>query len=344
MIDNLDDFFSNDRYSSYIVGGCAGTFVFKYMIESAMNMFPFDKILVVEGCQDYIGLLKDSLNNHYYYADLFVDEMINPSMPYDAFKASWLNPKPEYIQRLNTPMTNNYDCMIIKDAHLIPRKFIEEIFREFSGKVGMIVDPFDIDGEIFDVPTVIDTLNKLSPIIAMARSMYDIETRAVDKCVRGNVTESKINKRSIGKMDDKQYITNDESLCDIIRHKQYQSSFRKHQKLFVTDKKINMNVNFNHRGHALTNNSMVVIDSSTSRPLMKLRIYSSKIIYASDVSYSENNPAGTIRVKPANILMINESHYHRYNHSVLICNGQLTKRQMYSILKNSNNITVGHLN
>ena len=44
-----------------------------------------------------------------------------------------------------------------------------------------------------------------------------------------------------------------------------------------------------------------------------------------------------------NIMDIDESAYHRYNTSVLVCPEQITQRQKYSILKNSNNVIVGHI-
>ena len=97
------------------------------------------------------------------------------------------------------------------------------------------------------------------------------------------------------------------------------------------------------RGRTLTRNSMCVMVSSRPSPLMKLKIYAFNEIFHADVSYNDNPPEGVISVKPANILMINDSIYHRYNNAVLILNDKpITQRQKYSILKNCNNLVVTH--
>ena len=344
MDDLLESFFNDDKSMNIVVGGMAGTDIFRQVMDTATTVSIFEKILVIEGCQDYIGLAKTKLNNHVYYADIFTDMLVDSITPYDPFKPKIMNPRPEYHRQINMSMISCYEAIVIKDAHLIPKDFINAITMNFYGKICIIVDPFDIYGEMFQgIPTVVDSLNKLSPMLAMARSTYDVETRAIDRSVKGTITESKLSKRSIGKIDDKQYITNDPYLCDMVRHKQLQSAFRKNQKLLVTSDRLNTNIIDSIRGTTLTRNSLCVIESPNSRPLMKLRLYSSKIICGMDVSYLENPPDSYMRVKPANIMDIDESAYHRYNTSVLVCPEQITQRQKYSILKNSNNVIVGHI-
>lgn len=342
MFDYLEEFFNNDKHD-IVVGGMCGSFIFKHVIDAALINYKLPRILVIEGCQDYIGLSNHDLNNHVYYADLFLDIMCDPLRSYDPFKPKILNPTPDYYKQINIRMIENYDVIIINDTHLIPKEYVTSINSNFTGKICMIVDPYDIDAEMYcNVPTIVDSLNKLSSIIAMARSTFGVDTRAIDKSVKCSVNESKISRRSIGKIDDKQYFTNDPYLADIIRHRQLQSSFRKNQKLFVVSDKINTSVDTSQKPCALTKNSMCVIMSASTRPLMKLRIYSSKIMYAGDVTYLDDPLDNSIRVKPANILMMEESHFHKYKHSVLVLDGPVTQRQKYSILKNSNNVTVAH--
>lgn len=344
MIELLEDFYNKPLQRTIVVGGIAGSFIFKHAIDAALTVYPFEKTLVVEGCQDYIGIAKCQMHNFVYYADLFTDVLFDPLQPYDPFKPVMFNPKPSYGKRLNMMMIEKYDLIIINDAHLIPRVYIDSIVKNYYGKVCIIVDPFDINGEMYTgCPTITDSLNKLSPMIGLARETYNVDTRAIDRTVKGSITESKISKRSIGKIDDKQYVTNDEYLLDLVRHKQLQSVFRKNQKLFVTSERINSNIEEGQRGQALTKNSMCVIVSASSKPLMKLRLFNSKMFCYGDVSYLDNPPENVIQVKPANILTLEESAYHRYNSTVLICNDPITQRQKYSILKNSNNITIGHI-
>lgn len=345
MIDMLEDYVNTNRNSAvpFAVGGMAGTMIFRHVIDAVLSAhYKFSEVLIIEGCQDYIGLSKTPYNNNYiYYADLYDDIYDNPIIPYNPWLPEIYNFKPSMHRMLNSSIIDNYNVIIINNAHLIPPDFINDITYNFSGKIISVVDPFDMNGEIFtNVPCITDTLNKVSPIVAMARSSYDVDSRAIDKNIPGRITEvKKINKKSIGKIDDKQYITNDAYLCDIIRSKQLQSPFRKNQKLFVTSNFINININESKRGHSLTKNSMCIIES-TAAPLMRLRIYSTKINYYGDVSYSNNPPISKIQVVPANILMIDQSAYHRYNHSALILNDDIGLRERYSILKNSNNLTI----
>lgn len=344
MIDLLEDFFNNSDKHDIVVGGIAGSGLFKHAIDAALTNNQFVRILTVEGCQDYIGLMRTPIANHLYYADLFFDVLCDTIYNYDPFKPKMFNPKPEYSKQLNMKLLTNYDVIIINDSHLIPVEYLNTLVNNFCGKVCILVDPYDINGELFTaVPTITDSLSKQPPIIAMARATYDVDTRGIDRSIKGTITEGKINKRAVGKIDDKQYITNDVYLADIIRHKQLRSNFRKNHKLLITSDRINTNTDQNGRSHALTKNSMCVVMSASSKSFMKLRIYSSKSICSSDVSYLDDPPSNMIRVKPANILTIDESVFHRYNHTVLVCNEPLTQRQKYSILKNSNNVTVGHL-
>lgn len=348
MIDILEEFFNSGHGSNNVItiGGMIGSFVFKYAIDAATMAYPFNKVLVVEGCQDYIGISKTYIPNFIYYADLFVDSLHDPLTQYNPFKPTILNPKPCHCTEIRSSAFNYYDAMIINDAHLIPDKYLISIKNNFMGKICIVADPFDVGGDKYSMaPTVTDSMYKLSPITAMARKSYGVDTRFIDKTIKGIVNEANINKRSVGKIDDKQYVTNDEYLIDTIRHKQLQSSFRKNQKLLVISEIVNTNIDENKRSHSLVKNSMCVIASSNFKPFMKLRIYNSKTVFSGDVSYIQNDVLdNVITVKPANILSIDESIYHRYNHTVLIdTNDDIPQKQKYSILKNSNNLTIAHM-
>lgn len=344
MIEYLEDFFSSSRRQQLVIGEISGALLFKHVIDATTKFYPFTNILVVEGCQDYIGLMKDPLNNHLFYAEMFVDEVCDSLILYDPFKPSILNPKTEYYKIFRSEQFSKYDIMIIRDAHLIPKGYLEAIYMNFSGKIVSIVDPYDIGGEVyFGIPVLTDTINKLSPINAMARSVYNVDTRCVDRSIKGTVTDVKLSKRTLGKIDDKQYITIDRSVCETIRSKQLQSNFRKNQKVLVTSDRLYTCQDEHKMWRTVTGNSILIIQSSSVHPVMKLRIYSSKTIIGGDLTYSMTAPTYMIQCQPANILMIEESAHHRYNHSVLVYDDDISKRQKYSILKNSNNVTIGHL-
>ena len=349
MIEFLEDFVNSEKPDIW-VGGMAGSFIFKHVIESVLSKYSFNEILIIEGCQDYIGLMKSQLDNHYHYTSLFSDNLVDPLIAYDPFIPMIKNPKPEYTKGFNQTKCSYYEIIIVNDAHLIPKEYINMLIENYHGKICFIVDPFDILGDEYlikgsqilstTIPTIVDSLNKLSPIIAMARGCYGVDTRSIDKTNRGTISEIKVSKRSIGKVDDKQYISNDDYWINVVREKQQNSAFRKRQKLIVnSDCMYPVYDKQTQRLHMLSRNSMVVIDSVT-KPYMSLRLYSSKIIVTGDCSYDTEDNTPFIKIKPGNILSLNESVYHRYNHAVLLYGEPLSVREKYSILKNSNNVSV----
>ena len=95
----------------------------------------------------------------------------------------------------------------------IKNAFIDEVNNRFVGNVLAIVDPFDVRGEFFQkIPTICESLDKLSILQAMARQTYDVDTLHVDRDLKHEIFEvRKINKRALGKIDDKQYIYEDVS-------------------------------------------------------------------------------------------------------------------------------------
>ena len=346
MINHLEYIASSTKTRRVeIVGGMTGSEIFRHAIEAVMVYFKFDEILIVEGCQDYIGLDKKNRHNHVYYADLLTEDYVDPLVMRSVWEPVICKPKSELIKLVDAIRINKYKFIIINDAHLVPWAFIDEVNNRFVGNVLAIVDPFDVRGEFFQkIPTICESLDKLSILQAMARQTYDVDTLHVDRDLKHEIIEvRKINKRALGKIDDKQYITNDPEFCERVQRKQYRAPLRKNQKLIVKDDGIYTSMVQGIRGRTLTRNSMCVMVSSRPSPLMKLKIYAFNEIFHADVSYNDNPPEGVISVKPANILMINDSIYHRYNNAVLILNGKpITQRQKYSILKNCNNLVVTH--
>lgn len=361
MIDLLKEFYSSGK-RSIVVGGIAGTQIEQYVLDCATECFDFSKILVVNCVQDYIGLIKNSMNNVVYIGDLFVSEMVDPLIPYDPWKPKFRNPEPEIIHKVNVEKIYKYDVIVIFNAGLISSDtdMINAISNCFNGKIVMVCDPIESSytvnrliniATMSDIPTVVDTLNKVSPMLALARSTYGFNSRAIDTKVPGSFDIiEKMNKRSIGKIDDKQYVSSDYELRQEIQQKQIESPFRKNQKLIVNDDIVDCMMQDNNRITTLTHLSMLVVNDPSSKPLMKMRLYNSKIIYATDVDYSASDyrfnrfiyKSGNIRVIPANIIDIQALIKHRFNHTVFCCtpNGRLTQSIRYSLCKNSNNVTI----
>lgn len=341
MIDLLEDFVNGDS-EQITVGGIVGTQILKYVMDAVLLRYEFPNILIIDGCQDYVFLAKQKYINYVYYADLFDDVFVDDIKPYNPWLPDIMNPKPILSKSIREEILSKYAFIVIVNAHLIDYRCLNTIQRS-TRRMITIVDPFDINGEKYqNVPLVIDSLNKLSIMESLARISYNVETRAIDKKIKCSIKEiDKISKRSIGKIDSNQYITNDDMILSIARDKQYHSNFHKHQKLFVVDDKVNIHVDGIGRRYSLTNKSMCVISKITQSGI-QIRMHTSKFIYQPYESFSYEKEQYKIHVVPGNILTVNDSAHHRYNSTVLVLNKDipLTHRQRYSLLKNTNNITI----
>lgn len=345
MIELIDDFINDNTKSVLAVGGIAGTDIFKMVIDSALGRYDLPEVLMIDGCHDNIGLIKNSVVHYIHYTHLFLDCMVPPLEASSIYVPKILQPKPQFEIRIDPGLLTKYRCIIINNAHLIPTGMLNAIVnnaRSFA-KVCIVVDPYDINGDNWSVPTVVDSLSKISPMLAMAREWVNVDTRSIEKRIKGSMSEVKINRRSIGKIDDKQYICNDPNILDTVRHKQLQTPFRKNQKVIVTDKRINTTIDKDEERSALFTNAMCVIMSPVSTPMLRLRFYNTNKICYSALSYLDDGLSGTVKVKPANIISAYESSYHKYNTAVVIGVENMSKREVYSIIKNSRNVIIGHL-
>lgn len=368
MINLIEDFIDSSA-NNITVGGMVGTQIFKHVFDICIGRFAFERILLVEGCQDFIGISKKSpMNNHFFWTSLIRNKIVpNPFANTNPFRQDVLQTsmRIEYMKELNDDVVNKYSVVIICDAHLIPADILDMFMRKTCGKLIMIVDPFGVHGERFtarDIPCITETFHKTSTIVAMARGIYDIETNAIDKKISCNVNEIKrLSVRSIGKIDDKQYVTNDKGLAEYIREKQINSGFRKNQKLFITDNGIYRNgfirdeLNPSYLDNVMiTRNSMGIIDKTNADGVVELRLwrhkpsdpkFANKFIYENDniplflKKYASS--ASNITVIPANVLMIEEYAYHKFQNTVFVNGGfNLSKREMYTLLANTMNLTV----
>ena len=207
----------------------------------------------------------------------------------------------------------------------------------------MIFDQYEAGAEHFiGFSSIVDTLTKQSAITALARQIYNVSTRSIDKSVRCSVRNAKIQRRSIGKNDGSQYITNDKWLAEELWDKQRNQPFRKGQRLLVTDTRIKRNIDLDGRIYTITKDTMLVVDTVPIRgKRIKLRIWNTKYVFESEVSYQNDLKLEAIRVRPANIILINEVRYHKFPNTVLVVNNELTPREKYVLLKNTHNLVVG---
>lgn len=344
MTDVIYDFFHDNSKQVLYVGGMVGTELFSLVTSEATEHYHFNHMLFLEGCQDYLGLTKEKMFNYLFYPAILEQRFSDPIEPYDPFKGKWMNPKKEYCTIIDVNRFTGFQLLIINNAHLIEPLLINDIINNFDGKVVCITDPFDVGGDIYSgYPCICDTFVKLPVIQSVARGVYNMETRFIDKH-KSSLTEIKMQNRSIGKIDDKQYISNDPEIIDLVREKQYKAGFRKNQKVIVTPR--NKRRLFNTFGDINTviyTNSMMTIDVSQLNPWMNVRLYQSKEYIKCSLTYDldvENEV--DINVTPANILTVQQSIHHRYKNMVLVLdeNLPLTTSERYSLLKNTNNMQV----
>lgn len=343
MINLIEDHFKSEWCSDQVltVGGIIGTSIFKHGLHACLRYIPFEKILVLDGCQDYIGLLRKPVFNYRYYLDLFrsieiptIDQIHHP------LYRSMVQPLPDYQMTMDESMVINYDALIVNNAHLIPTMYLDALCKTFRGKVLLVVDPLDCMGEKYynHIPTLYDSLTKQSKITALAREMYDVPTRSIDRKVKCDFRQMKMQKRSIGKIDANQYVTNSPSILASIQEKQLQSQPRKNQKFVVAHKHVQFMQNQDHVLCAIGPHTMLSI-TTVSKPLMKLRIHSSTSNVYTNITYMDNHNA--LYVKPANIISLEDALYHRFQSVVMVLGEEpMTNRMWYSLMKIANTITV----
>ena len=344
MTDLLTDFFNTANRRILTVGGCIGTQLLYDVLDCATAYCPFKKILILEGCQDYVlSVGKKPLPNYLYYLDLFVDTIVDGILPNDPFRVKFGPTKLEFQTVIDGMLLRYYDLVIIHNAHLIPSFYVNEIHRVFPDKIVQIVDPFDLDGELFyGIPVVTDSLQKQSPIISLARHIIGVETRAIDRRIPCSFNIQKLNKRSIGKIDDWQYVTDNLDFAMSIREKQYQSKLHTYQKLFVTSDHVYPYTDQLGGRRMLGKNALLITWSLRNFQTPQFRIYGSNVFAYADVSYTEDVGQHTMHVTPANILMVDEAKHHRYTKLVFVQTEQtqFTRRHYYSLLKNATNVVV----
>lgn len=331
------------------LGGMVGTCVFDHVIEAALEVTSFGKIEIIEGIQDIIGLHKKiPLNNHHFYAEMFENAMIDVPKNTDTLEGFLRTDTCiEPLSIIKKDRINYPEIIIINDAHLIPDYFLLQ-FLKIPRKVILIVDPFDVNGEQFiQVPTIVDTLRKQSPLVAKTRMIYGVDTRAIDKSIKGTLDKIKMSKRAFGKIDDNQYVSNDPDVLAFGELKQKSSDIKRKQKFIVLDKHVIRSMAFPYE-HKPSHDPVVVEGSlisiysiNKSSMYNSLKIHSSFMHLFGLISYDVNDRKANIHVKNANIINIDDAHKHRFRRIIFIKgNTTITQRQCYALLKSSNHISM----
>lgn len=346
MIDRLNLFFRKQSSRLKIVGGITGTSIFRYTMECACEVYDFNKILIIDGCRDLTYLSKKPIENYWYFADLFIDMMADSIVPYDPLKPQILNPPFTTYPLLVEQYLMPYDLMVINNAQLIPPHFLRALTNSFCGRqTVLIVDPYDINGDLFEGDCITDSLEKLSKMQAYARFICGVDTRAIDKKAHGNLTQvNRVTRRTIGRDNGKFYFTNDPEFARLTWDVQCDLPFRRNQKIMIDTEKLNIQIGKGARPYAITKPTICILEAGTlSNDDVECKIYLSKQKFTRKLSYTElSRRSDIIKVKPANIMTLEDAIHHRYRNGVLVCSPtiQMTPRERYAIVKCCNSITV----
>jgi hypothetical protein len=319
-----------------------GSFIFKYVLEAALVAHNRSEIMIIEGCQDYVAVNRERNADNIFYLDLFTQILCNPILEDTCLIPHMFRPKPLLNQECRYP---EHPLIIVNNAHMIPAYILNMLQANVRGRLVLIVDPFDIDGISFRMyPFITDSMFKLTPMLAMARASYGVETRSVDRKSGGNITEAKITRRSIGKIDAKQYVTKEDELLDEIRHKQIHTPFKKNQKFLVNSDRI-FSSEDNGIETKVSRNALLTLSNAFQVRRMKMRLWNSREYLHGDLSYLQEPDSCLIPVKPANIISINEAALHRFNtiHLIVSETNPLSSEERYAILKNANNVILSYI-
>ena len=354
MISLIHDFVVTSNDKAMVVGGVAGTEIERFAIEGMTEVHDFHKILIIQCCQDYMGIMKNPIPNVKFMGDILLPDILDhPFQRINPFKPRVENPDVKFGVKINFDLLNRYEGIVILNAHLMPNQMAADIMEKGPGPQLYVVDPIEdqfwsrMTFHIENLPVITDTLLKVSPMIALARDTIGVDTRAINNKIKGSLTQiNKMSRRTVGKIDDKQYVCCDYELLEDIKRKQEESPFRKNQKVIVHGT-IDVMVDDSNERQTLMSGSMLVVHNAGSRPLMRLRLWNSKIIYATNIVYGKSynrwmTGKSDVIVDAANIINTYDFMRHRYQHSVFINteNARASKDTMYSLLKNSNNVTI----
>ena len=346
LITMLDDFFENPSEQVFDIGEMVGCNLIRYAAEAAAHIYSFNSILFVSGYQD--AIYANTKPNHIFWGNLFcdflVDDVHNRNNP---FEPTFKYTKLEYEQRVVTNMFKLYNVIIINQAHLIPQKYLDMIRESFSGKIVRIFDPFDCIGENYDVPLIcVDSFEKLPYTIGYARSLYGIDTRFINKRAKNSISTGSIKKRSIGKLDDNQYVTSDGELFSEIQDRQMSVPFRKNQKVIITDRAMNnrRESSYEHM-HSLTEGTLLHISQAYDY-CIKCRIHLSHAEFDLKLVYSFDpfrTPTNAVTVMPANIMLPSRVNQHFFKQIIYVTTNnrpEISIREQYTLIKQSQNLII----
>ena len=356
MMDMIIDFLNLCKEKYITVGGICGSPLMRIVLDACTTYTSFDKVLVVDGCTDYVYMNRNSkvrIPNHVPYKNLFMNRLSDEFSHYDPFSLRRDVSQKPHCLFLDGSYIDKYDVMVISNAQLIPKTYLKHMIDNFRGAVIVTCDPFDINGETYlNVPTIIRSVNKVPPIIGMARRIWGVETDMINKQAKGGVFNGTIRRSSIGTLLDRMYVTKDEMLLENVRAKQNMKNIHKNQKFVITDDRIHVHIDEEGFRHHIGYGDILISGAQNVNAVRNIfRVYQSNMWLYMNLK-RDTPPKSEFEVEgctihqmkalPANIIDLNVASLHRMNNTVFIqTDGFITSvREMYMLMKNSVSLTV----
>lgn len=347
LIQRLEDFFKGSYDKMMDIGEIAGCNLMRYVGEQAAAYCGFENTLFVSGIQDYVYGGKER-DNFVYWKNLFSEFMVESVLnQHTEFHPVLGGRKFDYVYEPNTQWINNFSVMVINQAQFIPEEYLKKLCDAFRGAIVRIFDPFDSYGANYMISTIcVDTFEKLPVSIGFARSLYGVETRSVNKKAKGSVIYgATIGRRSVGRVDQNQYVTNDEDLYESTIQKQLDSQFRKNQKLLVMSDRFRFEYTPEYKqANCISRGTLLHIVQGGREDSVKCRIHASKSILTMDMTYEFKpfiTPSHYLRVNPANIMTIWDAALHFHDKLVYVYPASyrsISIRDQYTLIKSAQNV------
>lgn len=351
FINMLDDFFEEQVHPVFDIGEMVGCNLLRFVAESAVGYFNFNNILFVMGSPDASYAIEKK--NVVYWKWLFNDFMIdNIHDKFDPLSSpTFRYNQHEYEQHLIPSTIEGYNVIVINQAQLIPKKYMDMIMNTFQGQIVRIFDPFDVMGgfEGVNVPLrCLDTFEKLPVTIAYARSLYGIDTRNVNKRAKNTISFTNIKRRSVGRIDEYQYVTNDMELLNECWDRQRSIQIRKNQKVEIMNHRLNIvKESVYEHVHSLGETELLHVVQGREDGCIRCRIHSSKAEFDVHLTYKFEpfiTPSNALIVQPANVLPVahclNKHYFKQIVYVTTPDTPMISIRDQYTMLKQSQNLII----
>lgn len=366
-LEAAESYFSDDTRKPFIIGSMAGVKLFKHLFDLGLGSYNFNEMLLIEGCQDYIGMSDPSpVNNHYFWADLIkiIPAQKNNlfSFNVDPFEFRVLNhgnPVTEYTYELDFQTINTFRLVYVCDAHLIPQRFLDQLMKFTQGKLILLVDPFTIYGMKYTmVPTVIRALGECDSTTALARSIFGVET---DYVTSKNVTSVHSMRQSppktLSKCNDIPMCSNDIAYIQYMQDKQTAVGIKRNQRIIVDG---NQHIFRRYKADnktdtvTITNHSLLVtegvpglIHSTSSCKLWKHKNsfylhFKYQDDYYNKTSFGDLDDPTILKVRPGCVMTLDDIAHHKFEKLIFVQSrlNTLSNVQKYTLLTSTEHLTI----